>query len=185
LFVSDTDVRVAHFSNQRAARRGSATVRGRFMGAGPLQVDADFAPGAKQADFHANVRVEDVDLPTMNDFLRAQGNIDVTKGRLSVFSEMTVRNGRIQGYVKPLFADVDVYDMKQDAGKNPLHQAYEAAVGAASTVLTNRARDEVATITDLSGPVESPSTSTWEVFLGLLRNAFVKAILPGLEPGRG
>jgi hypothetical protein len=61
---------------------------------------------------------------------------------------------------------------------------YEAAVGAASTVLTNRPRDEVATITDLSGPVESPSTSTWDMVIGLLRNAFVKAIMPGLEPKR-
>jgi hypothetical protein len=185
LYVADTDVRVEHFSNQRAARRGSATVRGRFMGAGPLQVDADFAPGEKQADFHLNTRIENVDLPAMNDFLRAQSDVDVTKGRLSIFSEITVRNGKLDGYVKPLFSDVDVYDSKQDAGKSPLHQVYEAAVGAASTVLTNRPRDEVATITDLSGPVERPNTSTWEVVVGLLRNAFVKAILPGLEPRRG
>jgi hypothetical protein len=184
VFVSETDIRVANFSNQRDARRGSATVRGRFMGTGPLQVDADFAPGAKQADFRVNVRVEDVDLPAMNDVLRAKADVDVTKGRLSVFSEMTVRNGRVDGYVKPLFADVNVYDSKQDAGKNPLHQVYEAAVGAAATVLTNRPRDEVATITNLSGPVESPNTSTWDMVIGLLRNAFVKAIMPGLEPER-
>jgi hypothetical protein len=185
LFVSDADIRVSHFSNQRGARRGSATVRGRFMGAGPLEVDADFLPGAKQADFHMKARVEDVDLPPLNDLLRAQADIDVTKGRLSLFSEITVRDGRIQGYVKPLFGDVDVYDSRQDAGKNPLHQAYEAAIGAASSVLTNRPRDEVATITDLSGPVESPSTSTWDVIVGLVRNAFIKAILPGLEPRKG
>jgi hypothetical protein len=184
LFVAETDIRVTNFSNQRDARRGAATMRGRFMGTGPLQVDADFAPGAKSADFHVNARIEDVDLAAMNDVLRAQADVDVTKGRLSIFSEMTVRGGRVNGYVKPLFADVDVYDSKQDAGKNPLHQVYEAAVGAASTVLTNRPRDEVATITELSGPVESPNTSTWDMVIGLLRNAFVKAIMPGLEPKR-
>jgi hypothetical protein len=184
VFISDTDVRVAHFSNQQNARRGSATLRGRFMGTGPLRVDADFAPAAKQADFHVIASVEDVDLAAMNDVLRAQADIDVTKGRLSIFSETTVRNGRIEGYVKPLFADVDVYDSRQDAGENPFHQAYEAVVGAASSVLTNRPRDEVATITSLSGPVESPSTSTWDMIVGLLRNAFIKAIRPGLEPRR-
>jgi hypothetical protein len=184
LFVGDTDVRVEHFSNQQSARRGSATVHGRFMGSGALQIDADFAPGAKQADFHADVRIEDVDLTTLNDVLRAQANVDVAKGRLSVYSEITVRNGRIEGYVKPLFSDVSVWDPKKDAGRSVLHQAYEAAVGAAATVLTNRPRDEVATITDLSGPIESPSPSTLDIVLGLLRNAFVKAILPGLEPDR-
>jgi len=51
-------------------------------------------------------------------------------------------------------------------------------------VLTNRPKEQVATITDLSGPIENPNTSTWDVIVGLVRNAFIKAILPGLEPGR-
>jgi hypothetical protein len=182
MFVSNTEVRVAHFSNQRSARRGSATLKGRFMGTGPVAIDADFMPAATQSDFKLDFRAEDVDLPALNDLLRAEAGIDVVKGRLSLYSEIAVRDGRIDGYVKPLFRDVSVYDRRQDAGKSVLHQAYEAAIGAASTVLENRSRDEVATITDLSGPVESPTTSTWDVVIGLLRNAFIKAIRPGLEP---
>jgi hypothetical protein len=120
----------------------------------------------------------------MNDVLRAQAGVDVTRGRLSLYSQITVHGGRIDGYVKPLFRDVDVYDSKQDRGKSPLQQAYEALVGATTSVLTNRQREEVATITDLSGPVENPNASIWETAIGLLRNAFVKAILPGLEPRR-
>src|SRR5262249_22723067 len=127
---------------------------------------------------------EEVDLPAMNDFLRAQANIDVAKGKLSFYSQLTVHSGRIDGYVKPLFRDLEVYNFEQDKGKNPLHQVYEAAIGATSHLLTNRPREEVATITDLSGPVERPDTSLLDTVLGLLRNAFVKAILPGLEPGR-
>ena len=130
------------------------------------------------------MQVDDIDLPALNDLLRAEADVDVTSGRLSVYSELAVRNGRLDGYVKPLFGDIDVYDREQDRGKSPVHQAYEAVVGAASSVLTNHAREEVATITSLSGPVENPSSSTWDVVKGLLRNAFIKAILPGLEPRR-
>jgi hypothetical protein len=184
VFVTDTEARVRDFSNQATERRGSATLRGRFMGTGPIALDADFAPAAKQADFHMNARVEDVDLPAMNDVLRAQAGVDVAGGRLSVYSELTVRGGRVDGYVKPLFKDLDVYDREQDRGKNPLRQAYEAIVGATSTVLENRQREEVATITDLSGPIERPNTSTLEIIGGLLRNAFIKAIMPGLEQRR-
>lgn len=184
LFIGDTDVRVEHFSNQKSARRGSSTVRGRFMGSGPLEIDADFAPGSAQPDFHANVRIEDVDLTTLNDLLRAQANLDVAKGRLSVYSEITVRNGQIEGYVKPLFVDLTVYSPKHEAGEGLLHQAYEATVGAAASVLTNRPREQVATVTNLSGPVESPDTSTLQIVGNLLRNAFIKAILPGLDPDR-
>jgi predicted component of type VI protein secretion system len=97
---------------------------------------------------------------------------------------MRVKNGRIEGYVKPLFADMDVYDVEQDKDKNVFQQLKEALVGAGTTVLENRPRSEVATVASLSGPVENPNASTLDVILGLLRNAFIKAILPGLEPHR-
>jgi hypothetical protein len=154
------------------------------MGAAPVELDADFAPAATHADFRLDARIEEVPLPQMNDFLRAKAGIDVTKGRLSVYSEMRVKNGRVEGYVKPLFADMDVYDVDQDKDKNVFQQLKEALVGAGSTVLENRSRGEVATVASLSGPVENPNASTLDVVLGLLRNAFIKAILPGLEPHR-
>jgi hypothetical protein len=184
LFIANTNARVTHFSNQRSARRGAATLSGRFMGLAPMQLDAEFAPAAKKADFDLELRVEDVQLPVLNDYLRAQAGIDVTKGWLSVYSDIRVNNGRVEGYVKPLFRDMDVYDHEQDKDKGPLRQAYEALVGAGSSILTNRPRDQVATVAELSGPVESPNASTLDIVLGLLRNAFIKAILPGLEPHR-
>jgi hypothetical protein len=184
LFVADTDARVEHFSNQRSERRGRANLTGKFMGAAPIVIDADFAPASTQADFRVDARVEDVPLPEMNDFLRAKAGIDVTKGRLSLYSEMRVRKGRVDGYVKPLFADMDVYDAEQDKGKNVFQQLKEAIVGGGSSLLENRPRGEVATVASLSGPVENPNASTLDVILGLIRNAFIKAILPGLEPHR-
>ena len=45
----------------------------------------------------------------------------------------------------------------------------------------NRQREQVATVADLSGPVSSPNTSTWEIIVNLVSNAFVKAILPGFQ----
>lgn len=51
----------------------------------------------------------------------------------------------------------------------------------ASAVLKNTPRGEVATKADLSGPVENPKASTWELVVTLLQNAFFEAVLPGLE----
>ena len=47
--------------------------------------------------------------------------------------------------------------------------------------LENEPRDQVATVVDISGPLENPDTSTWDTIVGLVSNAFVKAILPGFE----
>jgi hypothetical protein len=62
-----------------------------------------------------------------------------------------------------------------------LKKLYEKVVGGVAHVLENHQRDEVATVADLSGPISSPHTSTWDVIVNLVSNAFVKAILPGFE----
>ena len=54
-------------------------------------------------------------------------------------------------------------------------------VGVAAHVLENHKSEEVATKTDISGPLDNPHSSTWDTFVGLLSNAFVKAILPGFD----
>ena len=48
-------------------------------------------------------------------------------------------------------------------------------------IFENEPRDEAATVTDLSGPVENPQADTWQVVGKLVQNAFFKAILPGFE----
>jgi hypothetical protein len=185
VFLGNARLELTGFSNERSERRGTAKLTGKFMDSGPSQLDASFAPAAKQADFALDLTMDDVDLRKMNDVLRAKGGFDVNRGTFSLYSEIKVRNGHVDGYVKPLFADMDVYDRNQDKNKNVFRQLYEGVVGGVSTILENHKNDEVATVADLSGPVENPNSSTLEIVLGLLRNAFIKAILPGLERERG
>lgn len=58
---------------------------------------------------------------------------------------------------------------------------YEGLIGGISSLLTNRPREEVATQVGVSGDIESPQTTTWETVIGLIQNAFFRAILPGFE----
>ncbi len=117
----------------------------------------------------------------MNDLLRAHAKIDVASGVFSVYSEIGVKNGRVQGYVKPLFRDLDIHDEKQDAGESLGQKLKEKAADLAARIFENRPRDQVATVTRLEGPLENPAASTWEVLVNLVRNAFIEAILPGFE----
>jgi len=127
------------------------------------------------------VQIEEADLKAMNDLLRAYGKFDVVGGRFSLFTEVSVKNRQIAGYVKKLFQDMEVYDAQQDRDKNVLRKAYEAAVGGISKILENRRRDEVATRVDISGRLDDPNASTIDSVVGLMQNAFFKAILPGFE----
>ena len=181
LFVSDLALDVRNFSNQEKERAGTAHLTGQFMGSGRTEIDASFRGGGGP-DFEMDLEVAQVSLPALNDLLRAQAGFDVKAGRLSVFSEVTVRDGRIDGYVKPLISDLDVYDEAQEEDEGLLQKAYEGVVGGVAKLLENPPRDEIATRTDLSGPVDDPQASTIDVVVNLLRNAFVDAILPQLDP---
>jgi hypothetical protein len=62
-----------------------------------------------------------------------------------------------------------------------LNQAYQAVVGGVSHVLKNPNTGKVATQVDISGSLQNPNSSTWQVLGQLLRNAFIQAILPGFD----
>jgi hypothetical protein len=127
------------------------------------------------------VRIHDTELRSMNGLLKAKAGIDVAKGFLSYFSEISVRNNTIDGYVKVLFNDLDVYASAQDKKKPLLSKTKEVAVDALAEMLENRRTDEVATKASISGPLENPDADTWEIIAKLIQNAFFKAILPGLD----
>ena len=61
------------------------------------------------------------------------------------------------------------------------HKLYVALVGGVAKLLENRPRAEVATKTDISGSLASPTTNTLQIIFNLIRNAFIKSILPGFE----
>jgi len=64
------------------------------------------------------------------------------------------------------------------------HKLWEAAVAAAAKVLENK-HDEVATRVPLSGRIGDTQPDIWATVGGLLRNAFIHALAPGLERGGG
>jgi flagellar basal body rod protein FlgC len=181
VFFSDANLDIENFSNHFKNGVARGRVKGRFMGSGPSEIDVAFRPESKGPDFNISTKIENTDMRTMNNLFRAYGNFDVVRGNFSFYSELTVRQGKVDGYVKPLFRDMDVYDARQDRDKSLFRKLYEGLIGGLSSLLSNTPRQEVATQTTVSGDIESPQTSTWETVLRLIQNAFFKTILPGFE----
>ena len=185
LFVTEVEIHITNFSNQLADGVMIVRVSGKFMGSGQMIVGATFRPETQGPDFALAASIENTDMQSMNPILRAHGNFDVVRGFFSVYTEMRVRNGAVQGYVKPLVKEMDVYDARQDQEKNLFQKIYEGLVGGVSQLLENVPRQEVATKADISGPLENPQASTWQVLLNLIQNAILSAILPGFEGADG
>jgi hypothetical protein len=181
VFMNDTSLTLTNLSSLPSGETSVAKLTGKFMGSGPASAGFKLHPTRPGPEFELGVQIEETDLKAMNDLLRAHGNFDVTSGRFSMFTELAVKDRRVSGYVKPLFQDMTVYDARQDRDKSVLRKAYEGVVGGISRVLQNRPRDEVATRVELSGRLDNPDASIIDTVVGLVQNAFFKAILPGFE----
>ena len=181
VFLSNGTLHLENISNHLS--EGSALVRltGAFMGTGDTVISGTFRPERKSPDFDLDIKIVSTKMRAMNDLLRAYGNFDVTTGLFSLYSELKVKNGDVEGYIKPFFKEMKVYDARQDKEKTLFHKLYEGLVGGVAKLLENSPRDEVATRTDVSGPLENPSSSTWQTVVNLITNAFFKAFLPGFE----
>jgi len=181
VFFTEVTLEVQNFSNHLKDGVARGKAKAKFMGSGPTEIEFAFRPETKGPDFDLKVRIENTDMRTMNDLFRAYGKFEVVAGIFSLYSEIKFRQGKIEGYVKPLFRDINVYDQRQDREKSVFRKLYEGLVGGIAGLLQNRPREEVATETSISGDIESPQASTWETVLRLIQNAFFKAILPGFE----
>jgi len=181
VFVADTTVTLANLSSLPSGETAMAKLEGKFMGSGPVMADFKLLPTRPGPDFDVAAQIDETDLTTMNDLLRAYGKFDVVAGRFSLYTELQARNRQITGYVKPLFQDIQPHDPKQDREKSIVRKAYEKVVGGVSKVLQNRPRDEVATRVKISGRLDNPNVSIIETIVKLVQNAFFKAILPGFD----
>ena len=181
IFLDSMNFQLTNLSNQFRQGEARARLEGNLMGSGRTLATATFRPEKEGPDFDLNIKIEGTELKSMNDLLRGYGNFDVHAGSFSLYSEISVKNDHIDGYVKPLFKDLDVYDRRQDEEKDVFSKMYEGLVGGIMDLLKNEPREEVATRADLSGEVENPQASTWQIIIRLVENAFLKAILPGFE----
>jgi hypothetical protein len=185
LFLADAALELTNLSNQLREGTAAGTLTGKLMGSGAVRVNATFRPETDGPDFDLAVRLEQAQMRPLNDLWRAYGDFDVTAGRFSLYMEVEVKKGAVAGYVKPFFEDLDVYDRRQDKEEGVLQQLYEGLIGGISWLLENPSRDEAATKTTVSGRIEDPEAGTWETVVGLIQNAFFKAVLPGFEREAG
>lgn len=181
VFLAQVEMTIEDFSNRFDKGTANVDLAGRFMGTGKLTAKAVFRPQKPLPDFDLKVKIVNTALKSMNNVLRAHAGADVQKGTFAFFSEMTVQRGTVDGYVKPFFKNVDVYEPAQDKDKGFFKQVYEGVVDGIVTLFKNEPRDEVATETEVKGPLSDPRASTWDILINLVKNAFLQAIVPGFK----
>ena len=181
LFLNRTNIRLENLGNHQVHGPARLHLTGTFLGSGSTKVDGTFLASGEGPEFAMNVAILNTDMRSLNPLLRAHGRFDVAQGQFTVYAQLGVKDRRITGYVKPMFSDLKVYDPNKDKNKGPLQQVKEMAIGAAAHVFKNSETKKVATQIDLNGTLKDPNVSNWQALVEVVRNAFIKAILPGFD----
>jgi hypothetical protein len=156
------------------------TLEGNTLGGGKLRLAIDAEPLAEQPHFHLTAKVEQVNLPDLNESLKAYANVDVGRGTFQMAAEMAGKDGGFQGYVKPFFEDLDFNNI-EDKKKNVFTRVWENVVGGLAWLVKNKPRDQVATRIPFQGRFGDPQVGLWATISNLFRHGFVRAFNPTVE----
>jgi len=180
--LTNAELSAENLSNQRIQGDATVQLKGKLMGTGDTQVWAQFRPKTESGDMDLTVQVEDAAMASLSDLALAYGKFDVAAGAFSMYADLRVRDGTIDGYIKPVVRGLET---SRDAPASFREKLYEGLVDVGAKVLKNRPRREIVTVMDVSGRVDQPQISTWQVVRGLLGNAFIEALYPGFERDEG
>ncbi len=134
---------------------------------------------AKQPTFDLDAQLKKMNIAATNQFLREYTKVDVKGGYFSLYMEAAAVNGKITGYVKPLFENLQI--MKPNE-KLPAHQQiYKAIVAGVAKILQNPQTKAVATKITIAGNINNPQMNIRSLIINLLKNAFIQALLPGID----
>src|SRR5262249_48010052 len=112
VFLDNANIVLENLSNHFKEGPARAHITGRFQGSGATRIDVAFRPEDKGPDVDLNLAIESTDMAAMSDLMRSYANFDVAAGNFSMFSEIKIRQGKIDGYVKPLFSGLEVVDQR-------------------------------------------------------------------------
>jgi hypothetical protein len=155
---------------------------GQVMGHAPFELDVQFDPFSYYPTFALAMRVVGLRVRELNDLAKAYGGVDFEAGYFDMVLAADCTEGRLEGYVKPLFRNLKVLDIPKDMTEdNVLEFFWEAIVGVTTNVLQNQPRDQFGTRIPFTGTLQSPEPDLVVSIGNVLRNAFIRAYLPRLD----
>lgn len=186
IYAKNIDAKLTNLTNvknREGERVATADLNGIILENAPISASAEFDP-FNFDDFMFATEINQIALQHLNDFARAYGNIDFKSGKGELFVELKAEDGKLRGYIKPLFEDVNVLSWEQDVEKqndNPLKLAWEGAMGLFQALLTSPRTDKVATEVPIEGTLTETEINNWQAFFGLIKNAFIDAVESNFE----
>jgi hypothetical protein len=183
-FIKNLHILATGLRNRPEEGRGGEfpaqiNVDGETLGGGALALSLATEPLAAQPHFHLSFKVQRVNLPALNQSLKAYAGVNVSRGSFELVGEMAGRDGGFQGYMKPFFNNLDFKNEDKHASVGD--RLWEKIVAGIAWLVKNKPRDQVATRVPFQGRFGSPTVGMWTTVRNVFRHGFIRAFNPTIE----
>ncbi|MGN6647800.1 MAG: DUF748 domain-containing protein [Cytophaga sp.] len=184
IFINRLELLATNLSNvedKEKALPSELIISGSSIGGGNLSLKGHMNVLKQVPDADINMEFTNISLTALNDFAKAYGKFDFEKGKLSIYSEMSVKDANVSGYVKPVLEDVDVLNWDED-GPTFMQKLWQAAVGTTFEVFKNHPKDRFATKIPVEGKLDKKiDTDIFTTVVRVVKNAFIEAYKKSLD----
>ncbi len=177
--LSGTLNELRNTEDANVALPSSMNFTGDSIGNGKLAVKGKLNVLTPEVDMDLDGKLENAQLKSFNSFSNAYVGVDFKKGTMDLYTELAIKNGRIDGYVKPIVRNLSVDKVPE--GTNPFQVAWATVASFLLEVFSNQPHDQFATKVPLTGSLDHIKTKFWPTLGGIFRNAFVEAFSKGTD----
>src|SRR5438552_12078987 len=136
-------------------------------------------PFSYRPSFQIAVRLIGLDVQKQNVVARQYGMFDFEHGWFDLVVEVDAKEGNVQGYIKPLFRNVQIFSLSKDIKEdNVIEFFWEALLGVATQTFKNAPRNQFGTVIPFTGDVNGPAPDILATIGNILKNAFIRAYMP-------
>lgn len=184
IFLNKLAVTATNLTNSRNLHSelpAGVTAHGTTVGGGGLDLKLQLNPMDPAPTYQVTAQLTNVNLPALNDFLKAYGKFDVASGSFALYASIASKEGNYDGYAKVFFERLHVFAWEKERKKNALEVFWQAIVGTLADAFKNQPHNYLATRIPISGSYETRKIGIWPAVATLLRNAFIKALVPKID----
>ena len=155
-------------------------LNGSTIGDGTIRLGMGLNALKAMPDFDLELELAGVRLTALDAFTEAYANFTFKDGTLYTSSEIAMKDGDFEGYVKPVLENFQVIDMKNEE-TTFLRKMWEVVIGSTLGVFQNQRTDRFATQVPFEGSTKNTRVRIIPTVFNVLKNAFIEAFEKDVE----
>lgn len=144
-----------------------------IMESGEIKINGGMNILKEIPDMDIEANINNVNLVELNDFTNAYAKFDFEGGMLNVASEIALKDSEINGYIKPILKDVDIFSKKESASFR--NKVWQASLGLITELTENQRKNQTGTKIPFKGKYTDPDIGIFTTLVGVFKNMLIKA----------